>query len=92
MHNLIGVNAPHSCEAKVPFRARRVFGCWPRCERLGGVRPRMTGERIREVKEEAGRQTGRGTGADSLTRRPRPARHKTTGRDAPFADSDVLRD
>src|SRR5574337_2125313 len=41
-------------------------------------RPRVAGERIREVKEEPERQLGRGTGADSLTRRPRPARDMTS--------------
>mgnify|MGYP003539342469 FL=1 len=48
-------------------------------EHLGGGQPRMAGERIREVKEEAGRQTGRGTGADSFTRRPRLAQGNADG-------------
>ena len=33
----------------------------------------MVGKRIREVQEEPGRQTGRGTWTDSLARRPRLA-------------------
>jgi len=68
--------------------AARVFG---RCAQHRRCQPRMVGERIREVKEEPERQLGRGTGADSLTRRPRPARHKTKGCCAPEAESDPLR-
>ena len=60
-------------------RGAAQLGCLQRHEQLGGDRPRMAGERIREVKEEPERQLGRGTGADSLTRHPRPARHYTTG-------------
>ena len=47
----------------------------------------MTGECIREVKEETERQLGRGTGADSLTRRPRLAQSKAGdgyGREQPL--------
>ena len=43
----------------------------------------MTGERIREVKEETERQLGRGTGADSFTRRPRLAQGNADSRNAP---------
>ena len=66
-------------------RAPRLFGCWPRCDRLGGAQPRMTGERIREVKEETERQLGRGTGADSFTRHPRLAQSNADGGYAPRA-------
>jgi hypothetical protein len=45
----------------------------------------MTGERIREVKEETERQLGRGTGADSFTRRPRLAQGNAEGGYAPLA-------
>ena len=47
---------------------RHYVGLWRRVEHLDGGQPRLAGERIREVKEEPGRKTGRGTGADSLTR------------------------
>ena len=48
-----------------------------------GGPPRVAGKRIREVKEEPELQLGRGTGADSLARRPRPAQEKTSDRWAP---------